>query len=234
MGLLNDLINKGAFAPKNPLAGLAGPTYTPPASIARPAPSPAAPLNTQWAKPAVTTMPARSAPAPSGWSGGGGAISQPGNIGGGSASPAGPQMNEQQLGAAADVDSTFMDQKSMYANALKKYMEDYDRQDKTLERDAATAQTGIGRNREIGLTGMSEDFASRGLANSGMFVDSLDKADTQYDKQAENVTQGLTNAKGDLAFRAAKYQAENGENGTNIQAARREAYARLAAAQNLT
>jgi hypothetical protein len=140
------------------------------------------------------------------------------------------QFSDEQ----AATDSTFMDQKSAYANALKKFIEDNDRQGLILDQDAKTAQQGIARNRTNGLTGLSEDFAARGLINSGMYGQELQKADDQYDKQDTQVTTGLKNAKDDLGFRRAKYEQENGENGTNIQAARREAFARLAASQGLT
>lgn len=145
-----------------------------------------------------------------------------------------PMSYDQFTDDQAATDSTFMDQKSAYANALKKFIEDNDRQSSILDQDAKIAQEGIGRNRTNGLTGLSEDFASRGLVNSGMFRSELDKADGQYDKQETQVKTGLKNAKDDLGFRRAKYEAENGENGTNIQAARREAFARLAASQGLT
>lgn len=226
------LMNAGR---KAPLAPWTRPSV--PKAIARPAPT------LSYDSPAVTTSPAYQQPAyqaPYQAPYQQAAIAQPGNVTGGGgeattpAAPVKPKLSEADLNEMAEVDSTFMDQKSMYANALKKYIEDYGRQKTNLELDASTAQTGIARNREVGLTGLSEDFASRGLANSGMFADNLDKADTQYDKQKENVTTGLTNSIGDLNFRKAKYEAENGANGTNVQAARREAYARLAAAQNLT
>jgi hypothetical protein len=176
------------------------------------------------------------APAPKNWGGGSAAVSQPGTIGGatGMGGGGGGSFAASSAPMDAEVDSTFVDQKSMYANALTKYIEDADRQEKGLNLDAKTAKEGIGRNRTVGLTGLSEDFAARGLANSGMFTDNLDRADDQYDKQEENVGTGLTNALGDLNFRKSKFISENGENGTNVQAARREAYARLAAAQNLT
>jgi hypothetical protein len=134
----------------------------------------------------------------------------------------------------AATDSVVMDQKSQYANALKKFIEDNNRQSGVLDQDAGVAQQGIARNRTNGLTGLSEDFASRGLTNSGMFATELGNADKQYDKQKEQVTTGLKNAHDDLGFRRAKYEQENGENGSNIQAARREAFARLAASQGLT
>lgn len=134
----------------------------------------------------------------------------------------------------AEVDSIFTDQQSAYANALKKYQADNNRQKSVLKADANTAFKGIGRNQTLGMTGMGEDFAARGLANSGMYADQMDKGNAQYGLQKTNVQSGLTNSLNDLAYRRSKFETENGANGTNIQAARREAYARLAAAQNLT
>jgi hypothetical protein len=200
-----------------------------PAAIAAPAPK------LTYAKPAVTTVSKNTAyqQGPVGGGGGGtAAISQPGNTA--SIGVDTPQKSEAEIAQMAEVDSTFMDQKSMYAKALKNYIDDYERQKTGLGLDADTAKGGVERNRQVGLTGLSEDFSSRGLGNSGLFIDSLGKADTQYDKQRDNITTGLTNSIGDLDFRKSKFVAENGENGSNIQAARREAYARLAAAQNLT
>jgi hypothetical protein len=156
--------------------------------------------------------------------GGGGAIS----------APRSPMSYSQFTDDQAATDSIFMDQKSQYANALKKFIEDNDRQAGILDTDANTAQQGIARNRTNGLTGLSEDFASRGLSNSGMFATELGNADKQYDNQKTQVLTGLKNGKDDLSFRRAKYEQENGENGSNIQAARREAFARLAASQGLT
>lgn len=205
------------------LAPATNPYIAPPA-----APSPAAPTN--WApRPAPTIprqqySPVNNSPAIGGGGGGGGPVTE----------PAKPAPSPADISKMAEVDSTFMDQKSAIANALKKYILDSDRQKGNLERDAGVATDGIERNRTVGLTGLSEDFSARGLGNSGMFRDQLDKADGQYDKQTAGITNSLKDSKNDLAFRRSKYEAENGENGTNIQAARREAYARLAAAQNLT
>lgn len=158
--------------------------------------------------------------------------------GGGGGGPVNPPRPPRTYDSFTDqeaaTDSTFTDQKSAYANALKKFIEDNDRQKGILETDAGIAQKGIERNKTNGLTGLSEDFASRGLSNSGMFRGELDNASDQYGKQKEQVTMGLKNGTDDLGFRRAKYEQENGENGTNIQAARREAFARLAASQGLT
>lgn len=136
-------------------------------------------------------------------------------------------------GGLAIADSTFSDQKSMYANVLKKYIEDYSRQNETLGRDATTASEGIARNRENGLNGQAEDFFARGIGNSGMFATEQDKARDQYSRQDQNVQDSLRDSRADLDFRKAKFEGENGENGSNLQSARRDAYMRLALGQSL-
>jgi len=224
-----ELMNAGRKAPLLPWSKPSAP-----ASIARPqapAPSPAAPVS-NWAPAPVYNAPAYRAPSYGG--GGAVAITQPAQISAPAPAPEKPKLSEADISKMAEVDSTFTDQKSAYANALKKYIADSDRQKGILQNDSKTALTGIERNKTVGLTGLSEDFASRGLANSGMFADNLTKAGQQYEKQKTGVETGLTNSLDDLSFRRAKYESENGANGTNVQAARREAYARLAAAQNLT
>jgi len=148
--------------------------------------------------------------------------------------PRNPMTYDQFSDDMAATDSIFMDQKSAYANALKKFIEDNDRQKGIVQGDARIAREGVARNRQNGLTSLSEDFASRGLSSSGMFRKELDNAGGQYDKQRDQVDLGEKNAVDDLSFRRAKYEQENGEQGTNIQAARREAFARLAASQGLT
>lgn len=148
--------------------------------------------------------------------------------------PPKPMTYDQFTDDMASTDSIFMDQKSAYANALKKFIADNTRQQGILQGDSKVALEGVGKNRVNGLTGLSEDFASRGLANSGMFTKELDDADGRYDQQETQVKTGLKNGIDDLNFRKAKYEGEYGNNGTAIQAARREAFARLAASQNLT
>lgn len=235
-------LNKFLGAPKlpaGPVPSSGTPWAAPPPAVPNPAPAPRRiasepyPIQQQ----SFTTGPGIPQETISGGNFGGG--SGGGAIGGGASGGGGggvssPMSYGQFTDDMAATDSTFMDQKSAYANALKKFIEDNDRQRGILERDAGVATEGIGRNRTNGLTGLSEDFASRGLVNSGMFRGELDKADDQYDRQETQVKTGLKNGQDDLAFRRAKYEQENGENGTNIQAARREAFARLAASQGLT
>jgi hypothetical protein len=136
--------------------------------------------------------------------------------------------------ALAQVDSAFMDQKSMYAAALKKYLEDYTLQGKNVDKDADTAIDGVHINKDRGLTSLNEDFAARGLGRSGLVAKENDNAIQSYDRQESNILTGKKRSHDDLDFRKNKYVGENGENGSNMQTARREAYARLVAKQDLT
>lgn len=134
----------------------------------------------------------------------------------------------------AQVDSAFMDQKSMYAAALKKYLEDYTLQGKNIDKDRDTAVEGVGINKDRGLTSLNEDFAARGLGRSGLVAKEHGNATQAYDRQESNILTGAKRSHDDLDFRKNKYVGENGENGSNMQTARREAYARLVAKQDLT
>lgn len=133
----------------------------------------------------------------------------------------------------AQVDSTFMDQKSMYAQLLKKYLEDYTRQGQNIDKDADLSREGIQKNKTNGLTSLNEDFAARGLGYSGIQAKEHGNATNAYAKQTSNVELNQKRSHDDLDFRKNKFVGENGENGSNIQAARREALNRLAAKQTL-
>ena len=133
----------------------------------------------------------------------------------------------------AAVDSTFAEQRSLYADLLKKYIADYEVQKKNVNTDADLGIEGIKKNKVNGLTSLNEDFAARGLGYSGLQAKEHGNASSAYDKQSSNVELGRTRSVNDLDFRKNKYVGENGENGSNMGAARREAYARLVAKQDI-
>lgn len=132
--------------------------------------------------------------------------------------------------ALAGVDSAFTDQRGMYKNALDKFLLDATRQEGDIKTDATTALGGVDRNQVSGVTGLNEDFAARGLGRSGMRLNSVDEANQQYSRQRDSVRQGRDRGLADIAARREKMQSDTQN---NIQAARREAYARLAAKQEL-
>jgi hypothetical protein len=148
--------------------------------------------------------------------------------------PPKPPINYEEVyntdDKVAGVDSTFNEQRAMFKNALDKYLLEDQRQVKDVNRDATTALEGIGRNEVNGLTSMNEDFAARGLGRSGMRLGAIGEATDQYGRQKTNVREGLTKSLGDLNARKEKM---NSDTTNSIAAARREAYARLAAKQEL-
>lgn len=133
----------------------------------------------------------------------------------------------------AAVDSTFAEQKSLYAQLLKKYLADHDINIGNINDDARLGKEGIAQNMTRGLTSLNEDFAARGLGRSGLQAKEHDDTSQAFKKQETNVELQRVRGENDLNSRKNKYIGENGENGSNMSAARREAYARLVAKQDI-
>lgn len=233
------MLSEGIPAPRKPAAITASPTAK--LTYDKPAISTYSP-NAGWSAPVGTPQatPANNW-AQTSWNGGGGVSPAVTSI-----SPATDAVVNSRKSAddfanqykghddqLAQVDSAFMDQKSLYADLLKKYLADYDVQKSGVEKDASTAIDGVNLNQSRGLTSLNEDFAARGLGRSGLQAKEHGDATTAYGRQRSNITTGMDRSIGDLNFRKSKYVSENGENGSNLQTARREAYARLVAKQDL-
>lgn len=159
----------------------------------------------------------------------GGAISSPGAISG-SPSPQASYSISDPNGRIAQVDSTFRDQEESYNEGLKKFLADIDLKRKGLTRDTDTARAGVSRNREMGLTGINEDFAARGLGHSGLLIDAKRRGEDSYTRQDDALTNALTDGTNDLNFAAEKEQASTA---SRIQAAKRDALYRLQLNNNL-
>lgn len=130
----------------------------------------------------------------------------------------------------AGVDSTFRDQESMYNESLKKFIADIGRRRDTLKSDTTKAQEGVARNKDLGLKGIGEDFASRGLGYSGLFADASQKGTEAYERQNTSLIDAQTTGLGDLSFTENK---EKSDNTARIQAAKRDALYRLQLKNNL-
>lgn len=137
---------------------------------------------------------------------------------------------ESGNGEIAAVDSTFRDQESAYKENLAKFVADIKRRKGTLQRDSKQSLDGISKNRTLGLTGVAEDFAARGMGQSGLFVDSRSKADQAYNKQYNSVKEAQTDGEAELGFAWGK---EESDNTARIQAAKRDALYRLQLNNNL-
>jgi hypothetical protein len=136
-------------------------------------------------------------------------------------------MGNDELSA---LDSTFMDQKSMLADALSKYIADYERQGKRLGEDRDFAIKGIGRNREQGTKNIAEDFAARGLGKSGLWDQARTDANTAFDRQENATNKSFADQNSTLDFNKGKFERDNT---ANLASARRDAIARLTQAQGL-
>ena len=183
-----------------------------------------------------------------------GALYQPGfatgDTAGGSSAPAPAQpnyatMDDNQL---RGYDSTFANQNDLYSAKLKKYIGDYDAQtggtawgqDPTkfnlanlggsMGADYTNAKQGIQRNTDLGLRGLSEDFANRGMVNSGLYGRDYDLSKSAYDRQGQGLDQGVRNQLQTLNFNRGNYETDNQ---ANIASARSDALARLSRSQAL-
>ena len=169
--------------------------------------------------------------------------------------PVMPDYNSWTEDQVAAGDSAFMDQRSMYQNKLQKYIADYEAQAGNnaygqdyggadflskwsagsgggrMGGDYRMASQGVGRNREMGLTNVAEDFASRGMANSGLYADSFQKAIEGYNRQKQGLDSATTGQVQDLSFRRGNFE---GDTTAGVQSARRDAIGRLMQNFNLT
>lgn len=189
-----------------------------------------------------------AAPSGGGFSGGAGAASFA------PSAPIKPLIDynsEEYLNGTKDgeLDSTFHNQKTLYSEKLKKYIADYDAQtggkawgkdlagfdlDNDLQGsmgvDYRNARDGIARNKDMGLKSVAEDFAARGMVNSGLYAKDWQDSSNQYDRQKTNLGQGTRNQLQTLNFNRGNVEADNT---AQIAAARRDALNRLSQAQSL-
>ena len=153
------------------------------------------------------------------------------NIAAAPAAPARPTYSMSDSNERiAQVDGTFLDQESAYNTSLEKFVADIARRKKSLQADTKTSKEGIERNRTLGMTGIGEDFAARGLGHSGLFVDASEKGQQAYDRQRDSVIKAETDGINELNFSESK---ERSDTANRIQAAKRDALYRLQLNNNL-
>lgn len=162
--------------------------------------------------------------------------------------PVMPDYNSWTEDQVAAADSPFMDQRTMYQNKLQKYIADYESQAGNnaygqdyngadflskwsagsgggrMGQDYRMASQGVGRNREMGLTNVAEDFASRGMANSGLYADNFQKAIEGYNRQKQGLDSATSGGLQDLSFKRGNFE---GDTQAGVQSARRDAIGRL-------
>lgn len=237
--MANRVVLDGGSAPRKPsLQQVIGgayntPSYAPPPSIARPPaqnyqprtpssyiapipnyapPQPQAPANTNWGGGGIAS------------GGGGGGMANPGASGAGAA-PSTPAPKPMSEGDWLAGDTEYQNELTGYDNTLKDYLARILTQEEDFKTDFGTAMKGFGRNRDRSLLGLGEDFTSRGLANSGMFADSQQKANTQFEEQENGLELSKTRGLADFGTqRSDKKRSTETQKGN----ARRSSLARMA------
>lgn len=123
-------------------------------------------------------------------------------------------------------DSTYQDQQSEYTRALQEFIARIGEREGEIKEDAKLALAANARNRTQGLNNNAEDFASRGLINSGLFADSSEKMSDRYNESKGAIETNRSRGLGSLADERSNYEREV-ELGRNN--ARRSALQRMAA-----
>jgi hypothetical protein len=141
-----------------------------------------------------------------GYGGGGGGVgsNRTGGITGYAAPPAPPAP--PTLEAFSAKDSTYQSQLA----ALKKALADYQAQQGQAKTQYLTSYAGdrrtLGENRTQGLDDLGNDFASRGMLQSGLYADSLSDLNSDFDKRQAALDQAR-----------AAFLAQQGSDFTNYQ-----------------
>lgn len=122
-------------------------------------------------------------------------------------------------------DTAYQDQTSEYEKALQDFVARIAEREGEIKQDADLAIQANQRNQTQGLNSNAEDFASRGMINSGLFADSAEQLSDRYNEARGSIETNRGRQIGALADERETYQREN-ELGRNN--ARRQALQRMA------
>lgn len=123
-------------------------------------------------------------------------------------------------------DSTYQGQYSSLQKALEDYKNQYGSQTGIVNQDFATALQKLQDQRTQDVNSMKNDYAARGLLNSGLFTDALGQYDTKYQQQYGELGQDQQRSLADLLTGLQGYQSENA---ATLSAAKQDAIRRRAA-----
>lgn len=142
------------------------------------------------------------------YGGGGGGVgtNRTGGISNFAPTPPAPPPAPPSLEAFSAKDSTYQSQLSALKKALADYMAQQGQgKNQYLTSYAGDAKT-LGENRTQGLDDLGNDFASRGLLQSGLYADSLSDLNSDFDKRQAALEQAK-----------AAFLAQQGSDLTNFQ-----------------
>ena len=157
----------------------------------------------------------------SGYSGGSGV----GSNSAGNIAPVKPPK-PPSLAAFLGSDSTYMQQKSALEKAKADYLAQQNESKTNYLTGYATDLDTLGKNRTSALGDLENDFASRGLLQSGLYADSLSSANNDWDKRTSALEQARAQF---LRQLSGDYNNYSQEQLLTLQRAEQEAAARRAA-----
>lgn len=122
-------------------------------------------------------------------------------------------------------DSAYNDQLSEYDRALQEYLARIAAKESEVNQDASIALQSNARNQSMGLNNNAEDFAARGMINSGLFVNSAEQLNDRYGESRSAIETNKGRQLGSLTDERDTYRRENELGRGN---ARRQALQRMA------
>lgn len=137
-----------------------------------------------------------------------------------------PKTPEQWLAG----DTTYTSQQNSYQKALKDYLANYNSELQKYGNEYKAATDKVGLERQEGLTNMADDFAGRGLLNSGVYGESLQKYNTDMDTRLADMQRAKSAYEGDLLADKNTWQGTQAE---LLQRAKQEALQRRLATYGL-
>lgn len=194
---------------------------------APPAPRPA---------PRPSYSPPRYNPAPRSYAPQVGSPSSVGRTATGSVRPAAPPPRPAPPPAPPSVqtwlkgDSSYITQQSALARALSDYKKQMSGQQSQYEGQYGLNNTELKKQRETGFTDLENDYASRGLLQSGVYGKAYSDLENDYKRRQTDLDTARANFLANLQTGYGNFQTEQQ---TTAERARQEALARRAAKYNL-
>jgi len=111
------------------------------------------------------------------------------------AAPKPVQMTPEQW---LSKDTTYTGQQNSYNKALQDYLANYNAELQKYGNEYNAATSKVGQEREKGLTSMADDYASRGLLNSGVYGEAMQDYNTDMDTRLADMQRAKSAYEGDL------------------------------------
>lgn len=116
-----------------------------------------------------------------------------------------PKMSQGQFLAQ---DTTYKGQQAAYKKAIDDYLAQYAAEQQKYNTEYGAAVDKLGLEREEGAVNLKDDFAGRGLLQSGVYADALTDFNTQYDTRMSDMERAKQNYLNDLLTGKNNFQEE--------------------------